>query len=227
MPISLRGECRTCGTPLSYFALSCPGCRASNQPNPVATIAALSAIVLASAIIALGYYAFRSASAPPAPQEAQMRGHAATDTVDNYGWIVQAMAECEVEAKQQLDRLHFLVVPLTATGLSLPGWSPNPIGDIGADAKLVGAGDAMIGLRNGALILYPKPIIFLVSDPATRTVYKWKPAVGVAALNASYSFEKVTLGLELPDVSGEVQWGPTVNITKGTCYWINPLITVP
>ena len=39
------------------------------------------------------------------------------------------MAECEEEAKLKPDTLHFLIVPVAATGLTLPGWSPGPIGN--------------------------------------------------------------------------------------------------
>jgi hypothetical protein len=34
------------------------------------------------------------------------------ETADDYSWIVQAMAECDAEAKQKLDKLQFLIVPL-------------------------------------------------------------------------------------------------------------------
>ena len=26
------------------------------------------------------------------------------------------------------------------------------------------------------------------------------------------------------DLAKEIEWGPTINLNKGTCYWINPLI---
>jgi hypothetical protein len=83
----------------------------------------------------------------------------------------------------------------------------------------------MIGLRNGALALYQKPLAFAISDPATNTVYKWKPATGVTALKtkegASPSFK---LGFEIMDVNKEIEWGPTIGLNRGTCYWINGLI---
>jgi hypothetical protein len=121
--------------------------------------------------------------------------------------------------------LHFLIVPVIGTGLALPGWSPNPISDVGDSATLLTSADAMIGLRNAMLVLYQKPLAFAISDPATSTVYKWKPAVGVTALKTretgAASFK---LGLEIPDVTKEIEWGPTINLSKGTCYWINPLV---
>ena len=80
-------------------------------------------------------------------------------------------------------------------------------------------------LRNRALALYQKPLTFAVSDPATHTVYKWKPAIGVTALKTRESgLASLTLGFEIPDLAKEIEWGPTINLSKGTCYWINPLI---
>jgi hypothetical protein len=233
MPEFPRRECRSCGAPVSFLALACPNCHAPNQPNPITTVAALLAVMLVGGAIALGVRVLNQQALHH--KDTRQSASAATDAsppadanpgdAADYGWIVRAMAECDAEAKQKLDTLHFLVVPVAPTGLSLPGWSPSPIGDVGNSAKLLTSTDALIGLRNRVLVLYQKPLAFVVSDPATKTVYKWKPAVGVAALNArELSFDNLTLGFEMPDVADDIQWGHTVGIKKGTCYWINPLV---
>jgi hypothetical protein len=216
---------------VSWFARACPHCHASNQPNPVATSVTLLAVILIAAAITLGVKFFYPGEAPrtaaPGAQPPPAGGSEAADASE-YGWIVRAMAECDEEAKQKLDTLHFLVVPVTATGHSLPGWSPVPISDVGSSAKLLTSTDALIGLRNGALEIYQKPVTFVISDPASKTIYKWKPTVGVAALGTKEArFEKVTLGFELPDVAADIEWGPTIAVSKGTCYWINPLVLAP
>jgi hypothetical protein len=202
-----------------------------NQPNPVATIAALLAVILIGGVIALGVQVFHHKNAQQSASEAADASPAPDPSADNtgdYGWIVKAMAECEEEAKQKFDTLHFLIVPVTPTGLSLPGWSPSPIGNIGSSAKLLSSTDALIGLRNRVLALYQKPLTFLVSDPATKTVYKWKPAVGIAALNTRESgFDSLKLGFEMPDVADDIEWGPTIGLNKGSCYWINLLVLAP
>jgi hypothetical protein len=231
MPEFPRGECRSCGSPVSCFALSCPNCRAPNQPNPVATIAALLAVALIGAAIAIAVRSLHHGEArqtTPSAADSSAASDPGDATADDYGWIVKAMAECEEEAKQNSGALHFLIVPVASTGLSLPGWSPNPIADIGSSAKLLSSSDALIGLRNRALALYAKPVTFAVSDSKSKTVYKWKPAVGVAALNTKdSSLEDLKLGFEIPDVADEIEWGPTLGFNKGTCYWINPLIVAP
>jgi len=190
----------------------------------VATIAALSVVVLVGGTIALGVYAFRDkAAAPTAPQAEG--APPANDTAGDYGWIVKAMAECEEEAKHKLDTMHFLIVPVTSTGLTVPGWSATPITQIGNTAVLLSSTDTLIGLRNRMLVLYQKPMTFAVSDPATKTVYKWKSAVGVTALKTrETNAASLTLGFEIPDLAKEIEWGPTINLSKGTCYWINPLV---
>ena len=184
----------------------------------------MSVVVLAGSIIALGMYGFRGKE--PAPSVPQTEGTPpAADTAGDYGWIVKAMAECDEEAKLKQDTMHFLIVPVASTGLTLPGFSPSPISNVGNSAALLGSTDALIGLRNRVLALYQKPMTFAVSDPKTQTVYKWKPAVGVTALKTRETgSSSLTLGFEIPEVAKEIEWGPTINLNKGTCYWINPLV---
>ncbi len=221
------GQCQRCGAAVSYFGRSCPSCHGRNWPNPVAAIAALSALLLAGGLLALGWQIFRSEGGTQSPQAegAPSASEPSTDTAADYGWLVQAMADCEEEAKRKLDTLHFLIVPVTTTAVSLPGWSPSAIGNVGDAVALLHSTDTVIGLRNRALALYQKPLTFVVSDPNTNTVYKWKPAVGVTALTTrDTGLARLTLGFEIPDVARDIEWGPTINLTKGTCYWINPLV---
>ena len=228
MPEFPRGECRSCGAPLSYFAPACPTCRIPNQPNPVTTVSALLTVLLIGGVIALGTQAFHHAQvreagsqAPTAPAVTDQ----SSDSSADYGWIVQAMAECEEEAKRSPDAVRFLILPVTRTGSPLPGWSPNPIADVGSAGKLLSSTDALIGLRNRALALYQKSLTFVVSDPKTNAVFKWKPSVGVAALNTREpTSDNLKLGFEMPDVGGDVAWGPTVAVKKESCYWINLLV---
>jgi hypothetical protein len=220
------GKCRSCDAPVSYFARTCPSCGAANLPNPVATIAGLGAVVLLGALVVFGLQIFRgrtTAPALPADQATPAAPEAAGDA--DYGWIVKAMAECDEAAKLKTDTLHFLIVPVAPSGMSLPGWSPTPISSLGNSGLLLNSTDTLIGLRNRALVLYPKPLTFVVADANGDTVYKWKPAVGVSVLKARDAGQtRLKLGFEIPDVAKEAEWGPTINLTKGACYWINPLI---
>jgi hypothetical protein len=129
------------------------------------------------------------------------------DAANDYGWIVKAMAECEEEAKQKTDTLNFLIIPVISTGKPLMGWTPIPISDVGASATLLPSGDAMIGLRNGVMVLYQKQ------------------ATGVTALKTKdVNAGGFKLGFEIPEIGKEVEWGPVINLDKGNCYWINLLV---
>jgi hypothetical protein len=191
----------------------------------MAAIAALAAVVMAGGLIALGWHTIRGSDEPAPLPHTPSASDPITDTARGYDWIVKAMAECEEEAKLSPDTMRFLIVPVTAAGASLPGWSPSSIGTIGEVAVLLHTTDTMIGLRNGALALYQGPLTFAVSDPATNITYKWKPAVGVSELKArEIASTRLTLGLEIPDRGKTIEWGPTITLRKGACYWINPLL---
>ena len=220
------GTCRNCGSTVSYFARACPQCGAPNQPNPVTTIGALSLLILVPLAIVFGTTLPWTKRTPKTP--AAVNVDPATTSVEPkpeaFGWIVQAMAECDVLAKQNKETLYFLIVPVTPSAAPVPSWRPATIGNIGTSAALLASADALAGLRNGALELYREPVTFAVTDPDTKTVYKWKPAVGVAELKSrEIVASSLTLGIQLGD-SSDLQWGPTIAIEKGTCYWTNPLI---
>src|SRR5262249_24216270 len=140
-------------------------------------VAALGAVLLLGGAIVLGLLLFRGQGKPQA--ETASPASETADSKDDYGWLIQAMAECDEEAKRKIDTLYFLIVPLAPTGTVLPGWSPKPISDVGNVGTLLNSTDALLGLRNRVFVLYQKPLTFAISDPATQTIYKWKPAVGV------------------------------------------------
>jgi hypothetical protein len=162
-PKFLRGRCRTCSSPVSCFAVRCSRCGGPNQPNPVATIAALAGgLVIAGAIAmaASGLHPRSPAQTAEAGAGSSPPPAAASDDKAEYGWLEKVMASCDEQAKQNSDALHFLVVPVAPTGSSIQGWSPDPIAEVGSSAKLLSSSDALTGLRNHALTIYQKPLIF-------------------------------------------------------------------
>jgi hypothetical protein len=226
MPLLPVGRCRSCDAPVSYFARACPYCGAANLPNPVAIVAGLVGVLLIGGVITLAALLVRG-KAPGGPSNAAIQPPpgSGADGKEDYGWIVQAMADCEEEAKLKSDTLRFLIIPVATTGVAVPGWSPGAISGIGESGALLNSTDALIGLRNRVFKLYEKPLAFALSEPDTKTVYKWKPATGVTALQSrDLGAPAFTLGFEIPDVGQEVEWGPTINLKPGTCYWINALI---
>jgi hypothetical protein len=225
MPRMPAGTCRHCGAEVSYFARTCPSCGASNLPNPVVTISALVAVLMVGLVIALGWQLFfRGKVEVAAPPGDAAPGEQKAEGPESYGWLVQAMAECEEEAKRTPDKLFFLIAPVARAPKNVVGWVPGRIGMIGETTELLRSADAVIGLRNGALALYRQPVAFAVSDPATSTVFRWKPAAGVTVLTTRQSTaESLKLGFQFGE-NKDVEWGLTIALTKGTCYWIFPLI---
>jgi hypothetical protein len=224
MPLLPVGRCRSCDAPVSYFARTCPYCGAANLPNPVAIVTGLAGVLLLGGAITLAVLLVRGKAPGSAAMQSPAPGQGAEGKED-YGWLVQAMADCEEEAKLKPDIMYFLIVPVATTGVAVPGWSPSAISGIGDSGALLNSTDTLIGLRNHVFKLYEKPLTFAVSDPATKTVYKWKPATGVTALQSrDLNSASLTLGFEIPEVGKEVEWGPSINLKKGTCYWIMALI---
>jgi hypothetical protein len=116
---------------------------------------------------------------------------------------------------------------MTTTGISVPGWSAKPLSQVGASGALLSSTDALFGLRNHVLVLYDRPIAFAVSDPTTDTVFKWKPAAGLSSLKTRQTFANLKLGFKMSETSDQIEWGPTVAIEKGSCYWIMALFERP
>jgi hypothetical protein len=218
------GKCANCDAAVSYFARACARCGLPNQPNAVTMGAALALLVVLGGAVYLGVRAVLWNSSPPSATTTVPQTGAPDTGQNDYGWLVQAMAECDVYAKQYPDTLYFLIIPLTPSGKRVTGWDPAPIDKIGSSAMLVSSQDALLGLRNGVFLLYRKPVTFAVKDPATQTIYKWKPSTGVSELKSSESkFASLTLGLQLGD-SADLDWGPGFSVVKGTCYWVMPVI---
>ncbi len=218
------GTCRNCSESVSYFARSCRQCGAPNQPNPVTTTIALLLLILLPLAALFGPRLVWNSAPQAPPGTASPATNTSTEPkAEPFEWIVQAMADCDAFAKQNSDTLYFLIVPVAPSATPAPGWRPGTIGNIGASAVLLGSADALLGLRNGSLELYREPLTFAVKDPASGTIYKWKPAVGVSELKShEVNASSLTLGIQLGD--GDIEWGPTLPVAKGTCYWTNPLV---
>ena len=72
------------------------------QPaNPVVTISALVAVLMVGLVIALGWQLFfRGKVEVAAPPGDAAPGEQKAEGPESYGWLVQAMAECEEEAER-------------------------------------------------------------------------------------------------------------------------------
>jgi hypothetical protein len=225
MPRIPLGRCQSCGATVSYFARSCPSCGASNLPNPVVTGLALGAVVVIGLLVALGSQLFvRGKVEPRTPPAASAPSDQKAQATGDYGWLVQAMVDCEEEAKRVTDKLYFLIVPLSREPKNVVGWSTGRIGMVGESIDLLQSSNAVLGLRNGSLALHRAPLTFAISDPATSTTYQWQPAAGVTVLTTrDQGFDQLKLGFRREE-GKDIEWGLTIALSKGTCYWIFPLV---
>ena len=153
------------------------------------TIAALAVLVLAGALAVLGVAGLSRKDAPQSPTQA---GDAST-TADRpptppgtIGWIAQAMAECEVVAKQNADTLYFLIVPVKPSAIPCPAGARSRSATSASRraAGLGGRAGRAAQRRAGAL---PRSADVRGQDPDTNTTYKWKPANGVSELKSRES----------------------------------------
>src|SRR6185295_17332409 len=111
MPSLPVGRCPKCDAAVSYFARRCPRCFSANWPNPVAATAAVLAVALIVGAVTFGALFLARSRTPPAP--APTASEPKAEATDDYGWIVKAMAECDVVAKRSTGAFHFLIVPTT------------------------------------------------------------------------------------------------------------------
>jgi hypothetical protein len=145
----------------------------------------------------------------------------------NFGWIEQAIAQCEAEAARSADTLYFLVIPVVAIDGNQQAWLAKSNGTVGASVLLLGSQDTLDGLRAGSLGLVRRSFNFAILEPSATRVYQWRPALGVHkfAIRDAKAVATFKPGFEIP-AGGDTQWADGGAITReaGTCYWTGALM---
>jgi hypothetical protein len=156
---------------------------------------------------------------PPAP-------NARSNPITDFAWIERAMTDCEGEAIKHLDALYFLVTPLTAVDNNIQRWSQRALGQIGDSITLLASKDALSGLRDGTLALYPGQFVFSIIEPTTNVTYQWKPAVGVTEFVTpeAVSIKSFKPGLRLVGPSKDTLWANSSANPHPACFWITALL---
>ena len=168
------GRCPNCGAAVSYFAWSCPNCHAAQpaqsrlQPPRRWRWRAPGRRIDRAGLAELSQRPRRRT-----PRRKRARGLAASVRRETRRRTMAGSCRrwpiAMWQAKHKSDTLNFLIIPVTATGVSLPGWSPTPSARSAMPSRCCTRAIPLIGLRNRALALYQKPLTFAVSDPATKT----------------------------------------------------------
>jgi hypothetical protein len=219
-------ECPSCGDRTFVFAKACPHCGAPSEVRIPGMMAAGSLVLLLVAVVVafvvvLRGYRLAAATTTGVSADEQIVARSKAD----FGWLTSAMNACETEAKTDLGRLRFLVIPLAAVAKDDQQWRAKSINDIG-NAILLRSDDALDGLKSRTLRLYPADYDFRVLDQATNTVYKWRASDGVAKFSThdSGSISLFKVQFATAHSGSDVEWGSAFVRQDGTCYWVNAII---
>ena len=139
--------------------------------------------------------------------------------------IKKEMSDCDNAAAHDANSLYFLILPLTATK---PGadWRPVALQTIGDAYSLIGANDALAGLRDGGLKVRPGRYTFSVLDTHSGMTYSWTSATGMSRLSRKETGNATVLKLGFDFSPGQTgpQWSAEFKRDRGTCYWVVPLV---
>jgi hypothetical protein len=222
---TIARECPRCGEPVPLLRRTCPNCRGKAKLGAASLILAGSLVVLiaaglASAVALVRWQKLEAATATGAAAEAIIAATSSTD----FSWLATAMSGCDDVAKNDPSTLHFLVTPLTLAGSDPAPWRAKSINSKG-DGILLRAGDAIAGLKQASLRIFPGDYAFSFTDEATRAVYRWRAAVGVARFANAEAPAVSSFQVQFRTVRGnDPEWGTMFNRQDGSCYWVNPVI---
>jgi hypothetical protein len=204
-------ECLECDAAVPILARACSRCGAPNPARPAAVAVAAGLVVLVVAAVGAIYAATRPQH-PPAPSAATADG--------GFAWLTSALKECNEQASQQPDKLHFLVIPLKAEQKDMPDWRLIAVGAIG-NAISVAADDALGGLRRGTLRIFADEYVFSVQDAETKAVYTWSPSVGAKQFSTAEAEAVRDFRVQLqPSHKAGADWGDVYSRQNGTCHWV-------
>ena len=146
---------------------------------------------------------------------------------EEYGWLVAAMARnCEEEAKRTTDKLYFLIAPVMRSAKNVVGLGARPHRrgrQLDRAAAVLQCGDRARERLAGALSRAPgvrrhrSGHQHRLSMEAGRRRDRADVAGGAASRSSGlFGFQLAT--------DKDLEWGLTIALSRGTCYWIFPLI---
>jgi hypothetical protein len=180
-----------------------------------------------------------SAARGEPPVVAPVKVAAPPPPMRDVGWIATAMAECDAEAARNPGGLYFLVIPVTTADPGDRSFSERAVGSIGRSVHLLRSADALDGLRQGALTIYPRPFVFSFADPSTGRTWNFRPSTGMAKfVTPDVALQSFRPGLSLaeagpqpppqpvPQPTSQPIWADGIPFPRdrGVCYWTVPLI---
>ena len=140
--------------------------------------------------------------------------------------VKKEMSDCDNAAAHDPDSLYFLVLPLQPTKAGTNDWRPIALQTIGDAYMLLGASDALDGVRDGKLTVRPGRYTFSVLDSLSGMTYSWTSATGMSRLSRKQTGNAATLklGFDFTPTQAGPQWSADFKRDRGTCYWVVPLV---
>jgi hypothetical protein len=147
--------------------------------------------------------------------------------VSDLTWVTKAMDACDKDATVDKDGLYFLIIPLGRGDKDDPQWTAQSIGKAG-NADLIPTKDALEGLKNGALKVYPGEYLFSATEATTNAAHRWNAASGVAKFSRAdgKAIESFRIAFQtLKNRSGSGGEASEFTRFEGTCHWVAAVIT--
>jgi len=221
------------------FRAGLPGARAlvPRLRAPQIAFVAIAAVVLGAA--AIGTYIRHRGEAfapstlvvPPADQATAPVPSTPAPSTDeppppDVPAIKKAMSDCDAAAAHAPDSLFFLILPLLPTHPGAGDWRPVALQTVGDAYMLIGANDALDGLRDGKLKVRPGRYTFSVLDTQSGATYSWTSATGMIRLSRKDfgAVKLLELAFDFTQAQTGPQWSAQFKRDLGTCYWVIPLV---
>ena len=206
----LTTHCPNCGNTVSLFAATCRRCGTRNRTRlgALAVVGSLLLLLVALGIAAFVVLRWDRIVGPP-----------------DFTWLTKAMEECDAEAANAPETIHFLVIPLTSAAADDDGWRQKSLNDIG-NAILLRQSDMLDGLKAGSLRIATEQYEFNMRDEKTNAVYKWSPSVGVKKFLIPDAGQVTEFKVQFTtqQKTDAAAWGAAFQHRQGTCYWVNAII---
>jgi len=234
MPPSLPASPPLAPSEWQAFREGLPGARAlvPRLRAPQIVFVAIAVAVLAAA--AIGTYirhrgerfAPGAQIMPPTDQGTAPRPSTQEPPPPDVAAVKKAMSDCDAAAAQDPDSLYFLILPLLPTHPGDHDWRPVALQTIGDAYMLLGANDALDGVRDGKLTVRPGRYTVSVLDTSSGATYSWTSATGMIRLarKDSGAVKTLKLAFDFSKTQTGPQWSAEFKRDLGTCYWVMPLV---
>jgi hypothetical protein len=220
-PVRERGP-----SPWSEFRAALPSARTLVPHFGITQIAFVAIAATALAVAALAPYIVGPRPATVLPPTLGPPPTAQEPPPPDLAAVKKAMSDCDAAASHERDSLNFLVLPLLSANARDQDWRPVALQTIGNAYMLLGANDALDGLRDGKLVVRPGRYTFSVLDTSSGMTYSWTSATGMARLERkdSGAVKTLKLGFDFSDTQSGPQWSADFKRDPGACYWVVVLV---